>query len=209
MISFCELELLFNGTKKQLTRPLDSKQLMHIYTTTEANPDTSNEIQGRLLAQQVAGPSPGELDKDESILPLYDFLEGINYQLKRTGTLVASPGDMNAMRWSFSHADIEKICSIWILLRTRFREHHIQSRSQSLGLHDIISPTLYDKQDEKRLQEFSIKKLDGLEKEFRIFRAGVGVTTRKRVYGNITVAESSIPDLSLPGPALGEEEATM
>jgi hypothetical protein len=180
---------------------------MHIYTITEAHPESYKEIQGRLLAQQVAGPPPGAPDKDESILPLYDILKGIDYRLKRTGTLVASPGDTNAASWSFNHDEIEKICSIWILLRTRFREHHIQSHSQSLGLPDIVLPTSYDTLDEKRLQEFSIKKLDGLEKAFRMFRANV--TTRKRVYGNITVTESSIPTLSLPSPALGEEEATM
>ena len=208
MTSFCELICFRYHNETDLTMWPHRDQLMHIHATSEDNPDSSNKnpslglhIQ-HPLAQQPGAKSPGALNKDTSVLVIYDSLKAIRYQLKRTGTQVASPGDTNALSWSLDLGDINQI---WRLLRARFRQHHIQSHDQSLG---SISSTFYDDQNEKGLQEFSSKKLDGLRKEYR--RRQPYLTIRKRVYRNKPIEfGSSIPALSLPSPALGGGEVTM
>ena len=182
---------------------------MHIHTASENTRDSSNKTPSlglniqHLITQPPGGKSPGVLNKDTSTLDIYDSLENIRYQLKRTGTQVASLGDTNALSWSLDRGDINQI---WRLLRARFQQHHIQSHDQSLG---SISSTFYDDQDEKGLKEFSSNKLDGLRKEYRQ-KQSYFLTVRKRVYGNKHIEYvSSIPALPLPGPALGGGEVTM
>jgi hypothetical protein len=180
---------------------------MHIHATSEDNPDSSNKrpslglnIQNPLI-QQPGENSPGALNDDTSVLVIYDSLKSIRYQLKRTGTQVASPGDTNALGWTLDSGDINQI---WRLLRARFRQHHIRPHDQSLG---PISSTFYEDQNEKGLQEFSKRKLDVLRKQYR---RQPYLTIRKRVYWNKPIEfGSSIPALSLPCPALGGCEATM